>query len=633
MTRRLVAVLAAEIPDRQPLRPVDEAKAESALGRLRRRLIAPAVARHGGRIVHCTLGGLLVVYSSVVSAARSAIELQQGASEHADLLTQVGGGFCIALNLGEVVTKGRDVYGDAIGAAEQTAGFAGAGGVIATAAFREQLGERIQGLVFLPMERPRVRGASELPALVRIEFQNYEAEPPAWLPPWAVNEHPVLRALGAVVIFLLAAAGVGLGGWYLASAEKPPPVEAPIATVDPVASQLSLVVLPFVNASGDPDLEYVADAMTDELTGNLARAVGSFVISPSTAFAFKGSKSPARDIARELGVRYVVQGRIDPAGGQVGLDVRVIEASTGRDAWSEKREIPWAEFGPVQDDLAQRIAGAVSLIYVQEDVGRSMVDDPYDPKAVDFIMRGRAILMQARSQDDNKRAQDLFRKALDLDHRMSRAWEGLASALVRQARGSNTREQDLREAMSAAESALLFDPGNATAHEVKGYILYERGRIAEAVAQYESTIRNDRSRASAYAQIGALSVLVGQPEKAIAAVEQAMRLSPRDPAMAIWQNFLGIACLHARQDEKALEALRRSISIDPRNAYGTLFLAAAYALTGADAEARLALSEAFRLAPGLTLARLRQLEPSRDPAFVDQRMRIYQALRTAGLPD
>lgn len=635
MARRLVAILAAEIVDRQPLRPVEEAPADAALRRLRRRLVSPVVTRHEGRVVHCTLGGLLAIFPSVVAATRAAIELQQGAAGQGDLIARIGGGLGIALNLGEVVEQGRDVYGDAIGIAERCAPLAGAGGIVVTPAILDLLGSRVTGLAFLPLELPRVRGAAELPALSRVDAERYEAEPAPWRLPWSNAEHPVLRALAGIVIFVLAAAGVGLGGWYLAveSEDERPSSSVPLATIDPLVSQLSLVVTPFVNESGDPDQEYLVDAMTDELTGNLARAVGSFVISPSTAFTFKGSGMPPREIARELGVRYAIEGRINAQGDEVGMTIRVLEAATGKEVWTEKQQVAWADFAPVQDDLAQRIAGALGLIYVQEDVGRSTVDDPYDLKAVDLIMRGSAKLMVARTAEDNRQAQALFRKALDIDHRLSRAWAGMASAIVRLARNSETREQDMREALSAAESALLFDPGNATAHEIRGYVLYERGRIPEAVAQYELTIRNDRSRASAYAQIGALSVLVGQPEKAVAAVEQAIRLSPRDPGMAIWQNFLGIAYLHTGQYQKALDALRRSISIDPRNAYGTLFLASAYAHTGAEAEARLALSEALRMAPGLTIGRLRQLEPSRDPAFVAQRMRIYEGLRKAGLPD
>ncbi len=634
MARRLVAVLAAEIVDRQPLRPVEEAQADAALKRLRRRVVAPAVSRHGGRIVHCTLQGLLVVFPSVVAATRAAVELQQAASGQPDLVAGVGGGLGIALNVGEVVEKGRDVYGDAIGIAERCAPLAGPGGIVLTAAAQDLLGARIQGLAFPPLDLPRRRGVSELPPLYRIDATLYEAEPEPWLPAWSGGERPLLRAAAGIVVFLLAAAGMGYGGWYLASGigGDEPAGSALIAPSDAVASQLSLVVLPFVNESGDPDQEYVVDGITDELTGNLARAVGSFVIAPSTAFTFKGSKAAPRDIARDLGVRFVVQGKVRSGGEQIALDVRVTEVLTGREVWADRREIAWADFSPVQDDLAQRIAGALGLIYVQEDAGRSVIDDPYDMRAVDLVLRGTARLMLARGAEDNRAAQALFRKALDIDHRMSRAWGGMATAIIRLARNSETREQDLREAQSAAESALVFDPGSATAHEIMGYVLYERGRIAEAIAEYDMTIRNDRSRASAYAQIGALSVLVGQPEKSVAAVEQAIRLSPRDPAMAIWQNFLGIAHLHAGQDEKALEALRRSISLEPRNAYGTLFLAAAYALTNNEAEARLALAEALRMAPGLTISRLRQLEPSRDQTFVRQRMRIYEGLAKAGLP-
>jgi tetratricopeptide (TPR) repeat protein len=228
----------------------------------------------------------------------------------------------------------------------------------------------------------------------------------------------------------------------------------------------------------------------------------------------------------------------------------------------------------------------------------------------------------------------LIEQALRLDDRSAEAWAMLGLLLTgSEVRFSPNREEDLRNAEDAVSRALSLDPRNVTAHAARGTLLYERRRLDEAMIEFQSALAIDRNLSGTQAQLGSTKIVLGRPLESFVHIDAAMRLSPRDPRISMWQMFRGVAHLQLEEDEAALDWLARSVRLNPGGRFGRLFYASALAVAGREDEARVQMAEFRKLAPDFTLARMKQVEPSDEPAFLAQRQRIYEGLRRAGLPE
>jgi adenylate cyclase len=430
----------------------------------------------------------------------------------------------------------------------------------------------------------------------------------------------------------------GGGAWWLGRSPSPPSVpdvvaESLAAPVTPAARRLSIVVLPFTNLSGDPDQDFFADGITDEVTTDLSRIDDGFVIARHTAFTYKGKPVDVRELGRELGVRYVLEGSVLRAGTQVQLDAKLIDATTGGSLWAERLEGTRDDLLALPNELTGRVAATLRLELIEAEGRRLEHEHRSDSEALDDAMRGWALLYRPYSRENREGARRLFERAIATDPNMVGALIGLAYVL--QGR-SDWPAKDRDRADGLLRHALDLDPNRASAHFVLGLVRRSKGRFQEAVDALQTAITLDRNYADAYFQLGVTLLHLGRPEEAIPLAERAMRLNPHDPNIGDDFCLIGAAHLLSGRLDEAIEMLERARFSSPRLWYVHLYLAAAYGLAQRQEEARQELAEHLRLRPEFrSLAAIRAHMPTvNHPAFVAQAARTLDVgLRRAGMPD
>ena len=308
------------------------------------------------------------------------------------------------------------------------------------------------------------------------------------------------------------------------------------------ARRLSIVVLPFSNLSGDPSQDYFADGITEDLTSDLSRIVGSFVISRNTAFTLKGKAVDVRQIGRELGVRYVLEGSVRRTGGTVRVNAQLIDAGTGAHLWVEQMDVDQSTLA-LQDNfgIANRLARMLSVELVNVEGRRAQRTDP---DAVDLTMRGWSVLNGGPNKDEAQRSVALFEDALRIDPDNSQARVGLAQALIYRNRWDPEPATVLARADEAATRAISTAPNYAHAHYVKAEVLGLSNRFDAALAAYDRAIALDLNHAAAYVGRARNLNVIGRAADALAPVERAIRLSPRDPELYVWYFVLCHANTH-----------------------------------------------------------------------------------------
>ena len=359
------------------------------------------------------------------------------------------------------------------------------------------------------------------------------------------------------------------------------------------APRLSLVVLPFTNLSNDPEQEYFADGITEDLTIDVSRIAGAVVIARNSAFAYKGQGVDPKKIGRELGVRYVLQGSVRRAGSQIRINAVLIDAETDTQIWAERFDRDIGDLFVVQNEITARIARALqSQLAIAE--SRRIVAHP---DALDYILRGRAQLTKPISPENYNEAIGYFESALELDPQSAEAAAWLANLLAVRALDELTPfpNDDLHRARQLAAHALAAAPNNAMSHYARAQVLRAESRCAEAIPEYEAAIGLDRSRAPAFAHIGWCKFLTGSVDGVIPNFEQAIRLSPHEPGIAPWYGRLGVVHLLQSHIDDAIASLEKARSENARLPFVHAWLAAAYALKGDDNRAHAELAEAQQL--------------------------------------
>jgi TolB-like protein/Tfp pilus assembly protein PilF len=356
---------------------------------------------------------------------------------------------------------------------------------------------------------------------------------------------------------------------------------------------LSIVVLPFANLSNDQDQEYFTDAVTDDLTTDLSRISGSFVIARSTAFTYKGKALDAKQAGRELGVRYVLEGSVRRSGNRVRVNTQLIDAETDAHLWAERFDRDTDDLFALQDEITSRIAIELNL----ELIGAETARPAKHPDVLDCLLRGRAAMTKPPSRDTYSEAIRLFEHALALDPRSADAQSWLATALVYRVLDQVTTSAaaDKARAERLIDQALAVSPRLPQAHFARGMLLRTQGRPEEAIPEYETVIASNRNRVDTIAALGWAKFWTGSMEQAIELNEQAIRLSPRDPLIAIWYYRIGLVHLLQSRIDEAIVWLEKARSAVPVLPLPHAHLASAYALKGDTDRAAAELAEVRRL--------------------------------------
>ena len=471
---------------------------------------------------------------------------------------------------------------------------------------------------FEPAAAPAVVNSAVVADATAVAASTGRAGRGAWL--WAV----------ALVAIASAAAGVWWAG-FLPTTEMLRPTAS---TAE--APRLSIVVLPFVNLSNDPDQDYFADGFTDILTTDLSRIPGSFVIARNTAYTYKGKAGDAKQVGRELGVRYLLEGSVQRSSNQIRVNAQLIDAETGSHLWAESFDRERGDLFAIEDEITKRIARTLDFQLINIEAQRAERRGT-NADAMDYAMRGNALCNQPPSKDNYRAAAGMYERALQLDEHLPAALTGLATVLESRALDglSDAREGDLRRAEELVSGVLAADPNSYDAHRVKAQILRAQKHYDEAIVEYETAIALFPMATDARSNLARAKILIGEPAEAIPLLEEALRISPRDPYIGFMHYRLGLANLLLGNTDEAIRWYEKAVLTynDPADAYAEL--AAALSLKGEKAGAQAALAEAAKHDPQeTTLAYVRKIDPSDRPKFVDLRERtLIEGLRQAGMPE
>ena len=401
----------------------------------------------------------------------------------------------------------------------------------------------------------------------------------------------------------------------------------------PAAPRLSLVILPFLNIGGSAQDDHFADGITETLTTDLSRCSGVFVISRSTAFTYKGKPLDTRQIGRELGIRYVLEGSVQRAGKRSRINVQLVDAESGAHLWAERFDKRCGDLLDMQDEVTTRLARNIHVELIAAESERATREHPDRLDAIDHALRGRAAWNQHLSLDAARRTRHFFEAALRLDEQNVDALLGFANTHMWEVHmyASDDRAGQIRAAEAAATKALALSPDNAEAHVTYGTILNAMRRPERGLREFQLAGGLDAKLATAHAHLGLTKLFLGRARDTRAHVEEAMRLSPRDPLLFHWHFFIGVADIHLGRVVHAIESLRKSVEINPNWGLSQFVLAGALALAGLLAEAAEVCAAARPLAPNFTIAKYRAEAVSDNAVYLALRQRFCEGLRLAGV--
>jgi TolB-like protein/class 3 adenylate cyclase len=588
-TRKLAAILAADVAGYSRLAAADEERTVARLRTIRSELFIPVIAAYRGRVVKQTGDGSLIEFRSVVDAVRCAIEVQDGmAVRNAALPAERQILFRVGIHLGDVIEEeDGDLMGDGVNIAARLEGIAEPGSIYLSRAAHEQVDGKI---------------AEHFSDLGDNELKNI-AKP--------------------VHVFAIARTG-----------EEPGHGEPVPATANSSAPRLSIVVLPFANIGGDPEQEYFVDGVTESLTTDLSRIRGFLVIGRSTAFTYKGKVLDVKQIGRQLNVRYVLEGSVQRGGNRLRVNAQLVEAETGAHLWAERFDKPVADLFEMQDEIVARLAAAINAQLVAAEARRA--ERTANPDSMDLYFQGMAALNTGATRELLTEAHGFFERALALDKNNVEALVGLA---VVDANYAITFHPDDRASLyvaaeEAAKRALAIARDHAEAHYALGFVYAATNRPMQAIAECEQALALNPNCAGAHAVIGMAKVTgLGRGIETEGHIREALRLSPRDTYAYEWMAIAGATKVTLGSNEEALTWLQQSVETNRNYSLAHFYFAGVLAMVGRMSEAQEHAKAGLALDPGFSVSALPKSLPKPANAEVAARLgRLYEALRQLGVP-
>jgi adenylate cyclase len=577
--RKLAAIVVADVVGYSRLMGTDEAGTLARLKAHRRELIDPKIAEHGGRIIKTTGDGMLIEFTSVVGALRWAVEAQRGMVErNAKVAEEKRIVFRVGINLGDVIVEDDDIHGDGVNVAARLESIAEPGGIsISDDVYRQVQGKLDEAFDYIGEQQ--LKNIAQPLRVYRVRLARSAAKPrPA-----------------------------------LALPDKP-----------------SIAVLPFQNMSGDPEQEYFTDGMVEEIITALSRFPSLFVIARNSSFTYKGKAVDIKQVGRELGVRYVLEGSVRKSGNRVRITGQLIQADAGAHIWGERYDGDLADVFELQDRIASSVVGAVAPSLEKAEVERAQRKPPENTAAYDLYLQALPH-HYAMTREGSDTGILLLKRAITLDQRFAPALREMAHLLATRLYQGWSSGSDIRaEAVRYARMAVALDKNDPEALvQLAWDIAWLNGQHVEAISLSEKALGLNPNSASCCRHSGWVHLFAGQPETAISHFECASRLSPRDPMdYAIWAG-IALAFIQLERDQDAIAAARKAVQRGPTHIPSWRALAAALALAGYIEEARATMRHYLNLAPDATLSKWKALIKFTDEA----RSRIEGGLRTAGMPE
>ena len=580
-TRRLAAVLAADVAGYSRLIGADEAGTLAAFKTIKADLFDPTLAAHHGRLVKTTGDGFLAEFSSVVDALHCATEVQaQMAERNATVSTDKRIDFRIGINVGDIVVEDGDIFGDGVNVAVRLEGVAEPGGICVSARVQEDAAGKLN-LCFDDI------GEQQLKNIAR-PVRVYRVRDVATAKTQSAPELPAL----------------------------------------PLPDKPSIAVLPFINMSGDPDQEFFADGIAEDIITALSRYSSLFVIARNSCFTYKERAIDVKQVGRELGVRYVLEGSLRKAGNRVRVTGQLVEAETGKHVWAERYDRDLADIFALQDEITGAVTIAIAPAIAHAERKRAMRTAPGSLDAWTAYQRGLWHVFKI-SREDDALAQKYFQQAIDIDPAFAGGYKGLAVAYLQAATLFHTRSpaEAYRSAEALARQAIALDSTDAEAHSTLATAMLRHGDYDGALAQAEIALAMSPNLALAQGTLGEALIFSGQPKKGLVAVRTSIRLDPHDPKLANRLNNLALGYYFSRDYEAAVEAAKRAVRSNPEYPLPYRRLAAALGQLGRTAEAKEALKRGIEIAPATFDMYVRQRVPWHRP---EDYAHMREGLRKAG---
>jgi adenylate cyclase len=629
-TRKLAAILVSDVVGYSRLAAADEDRILARLRTLRSDLIDPIISVHHGRVVKRTGDGAIVEFRSVVDAVNCAIEVQRAMVErNAEVTPDKRIEFRIGIHLGDVVEESDgDLMGDGVNIAARLEGVAKPG----TICLSEQAYWQVKGRLDLKVTdlgAAQLKNIAEPIHIYSLEVgQPVQAKPaPSATPPDQAKAAASKRRMGSAWLLTAIAALLLLaiaGGWYMLGGHLTKPARA---------AHLSVVVLPFTNLSGDPSQDYFADGVTENLTTELSRIKDSFVIARNTAFTYKGKSIDAKEVGKELGVRYVLEGSVQRDQNRVRVNTQLVDAESGAHLWADRFDEDVADLLKLQDQVVARLARSLGVALTNAEAEKGARSK--NPDAMDLTMQGSALIWRGLQQPQNERresekeAQGLFDRALKIDPNDADALAGSAIYYFDEhlfGWGDDPKTDYDAKILGQADRAIALDLNNMLAYQAKGlYLSLGSHRYSEALGVTDAGLAINPNFVGLFSPRIIAENSLGHFEQAKVDVERAMRLSPRDPHIGSFHVELGDAEINLGHFDVAIDEYRKAIDSGLRAFFSYANLSAAYALAGKMDESKAALAEARRLNPAITIKWMKEHTPNL-PA-------VFDGLRKAGLPE
>lgn len=505
ITRRLVAILAADVAGYSRLMAADE---EATLRTLEgyRRTISELVDEHAGRIFGSAGDSLIAEFSSAVQAVRAAVAIQRALDRHnSDLPKDRRMDFRIGVNLGDVMADGDDLFGDGVNVAARLEAVAEPGGICVSGAIRDQIEGKLN-FTLTPLGERSLKNISRPVAVYSVD----------WRP-----KHPV-------------ATGVLSGAPALP--DKP-----------------SIAVLPFSNMSGDPEQEYFADGITEDIITALSHHRWFFVIARNSSFVYKGRAADVKHVARELGVRYILEGSVRRAGQRVRITGQLIEAETGNHLWAERFDRELADIFTIQDEIAQSVVAAIEPEMLLTEGKRAFRKHVGNLDAFDHFIRAMWHFSQITPEDHNQ-AVALLRRAIELDPNLAQAHMALARTLNGRIwyGWSDTVDSDIQETYAAASRAVALDDRDPYSHYALCWASLLRNIHPQALAEAQRSIDLNPNFALGFFALGLVRVHIGRFTEALDSLLRSLRLNPNDPQAGSFMSFVSLAHYHQENYDEAV---------------------------------------------------------------------------------
>jgi adenylate cyclase len=591
-TRKLAAILSADVKDYSRLMGEDEAATVATLTEYRR-VLEGLIRDHRGRVVDSPGDNLLAEFPSAVEAVNCAWRIQQAIQQRNQALSEGRRMmFRIGVNLGDIITEEGRIYGDGVNIAARLEGLAEAGDICISGTVYDQVRQKVP-LRFVYLGEQQVKN-------IRAPVRTYRVAQPLEngirADKAATKKSPLRRrALPAFgLLLLLAALAAGL---FKFLASRPPPGEpARSGQSLPMSAKPSIAVLPFANLSGEPQQEYFSDGITNDIITDLSKFRSLMVIAANTVFTYKGKAVRAEEIGRELSVRYVVEGSVQKAGDRVRINVQLIDAAKGHHLWAERYDRDLEKLFAVQNEIIQKVVTTLAIKIDAAERARVVHKDTHNMAAYDYVLRGYDALWR-NTRIANLKAQEMFEKAIALDPRYAGAYVGLGWVYFNRATDGWTEFIDaaFERCLALARQSLEIDDQNSSAHQLLGCVNVFRKQYDLAFAELERAIALNPNDAASYHWLGFIQLWSGRVDQAIETLNLALNLdfSARLPTL----QHLGTAYYLKGRYSEAIKALERGILRDPDYAGYHIVLAAAYAQTGRAAEAAREAETVRRLDP------------------------------------